>query len=179
MIGWTTITYRSVIMSILAVLVVFAVAMYFIFPSQVKDLLNAAQNQMSKWAGTPPPVQQIKAGQQQANFTAIEGTVRVKKATSNSWINAEQTTPLEKGDVVQTASDGIARINFADGSNYVVKPDSLIVIEENSMNNQQQTNVSVQVTTGTVDLSTPSYTAGSKSDVKVAGAGGAGGPGAS
>jgi hypothetical protein len=170
MIGWTTITYRSVIMTILGIMVLVGVAMYFMFPTQVKDLLNAAQNQISKWAGTPQPVQQVKAGPQQANFTAIEGTVRVKKASSNSWINAEQTTPLERGDVVQTASDGIARINFADGSNYVVKPDSLIVIEENSMNNQQQTNVSVQVTTGTVDLSTPSYTAGSKSDVKVAGA---------
>ena len=170
MIGWTTITYRSVIMTILGIMLLVGVAMYFMFPAQVKDLLNAAQNQISKWAGTPPPVQQVKAGPQQANFTAIEGTVRVKKASSNSWINAEQTTPLERGDVVQTASDGIARINFADGSNYVVKPDSLIVIEENSMNQQQQTNVSVQVTTGTVDLSTPAYTAGSKSDVKVAGA---------
>src|ERR1051326_7918424 len=141
MIGWTTITYRSVIMAIVGVLVLLGIVLYVAFPNQVKELLNAAQNQMSKWAGTPPPVQQIKAGPQQANFTAIEGTVRVKKATSNSWINAEQTTPLEKSDVVQTASDGIARINFADGSNYVVKPDSLIVIEENSMNNQQKTNV--------------------------------------
>lgn len=170
MIGWTTITYRSVIMSILLVLAAVGVAMYFIFPQQVRDILNAAQNQISKWAGTPPPVQQARAGPQQANFTAIEGTVRVKKASSNSWINAEQTTALEKGDVVQTASDGIARINFADGSNYVVKPDSLIVIEENSMNQQQQTNVSVQVTTGTVDLATATFTSGSRSDVKVAGA---------
>jgi urease accessory protein UreE len=169
MIGWTTITYRSVIMTILAIVAAVSLAMYWIFPNQVRDIMNAAQKQLSKWAGTPAPAQ-MRAGPQQANFTAIEGTVRVKKASSNTWVNAEQTTPLERGDVVQTSSDGIARINFADGSNYVVKPDSLIVIEENSMNNQQQTNVSVQVTTGTVDLATATYTTGSKSGVTVAGA---------
>jgi urease accessory protein UreE len=170
MIGWTTITYRSVIMLILGIVLLAAGATYFIFPNQVKSMFDAAQKQLSKWAGTPQPAQQIKAGPQQANFTAIEGSVRVKKASSNTWVNAEQTTALEKGDVVQTAGDGIARINFADGSNYVVKPDSLIVIEENSMNQAQQTNVSVQVTTGTVDLATATYTSGSKSGVTVAGA---------
>jgi hypothetical protein len=51
-----------------------------------------------------------------------------------------------------------------------VKQDSLIVIEENSANDQQQTNVSVAVTTGTVDLTTATYVQGSKSQVIVAGA---------
>jgi hypothetical protein len=51
-----------------------------------------------------------------------------------------------------------------------VKQDSLIVIEENSANDQQQTNVSVAVTTGTVDLTTATYVEGSKSQVVVAGA---------
>jgi hypothetical protein len=44
------------------------------------------------------------------------------------------------------------------------------VIEENSANDQQQTNVSVAVTTGTVDLTTATYVQGSKSQVIVAGA---------
>ncbi len=43
---------------------------------------------------------------------------------------------------------------FTDGTNYTVKPDSLIAIQENSVNSQQQTKVAVQVTTGTVDLAT-------------------------
>jgi len=51
-----------------------------------------------------------------------------------------------------------------------VKQDSLIVIEENSANDQQQTNVAVAVTTGTVDLTTATYVQGSKSQVIVAGA---------
>ena len=80
---------------------------------------------------------------QQAHFTALEGTVRVKKANSNSWVNADYSVPLEKGDVVQTGSEGMAKIVFNDGTNYKVKQDSLIVIEENSANDQQQTNVAV------------------------------------
>src|SRR5690242_17382777 len=108
MIGWTTITYRSVILGILAILLLASVVMYFAFPGPVKSMLNAAQNQLNKWVGNAPPPQTVKAGPQQANFTAIEGTVRVKKAASNSWVEANQTTALEKQDVVQTGSDGIA-----------------------------------------------------------------------
>jgi len=59
---------------------------------------------------------------------------------------------------------------FNDGTSYTVKQDSLIVIEENSANDQQQTNVAVAVSTGTVDLSTATYSQGSKSQVIVAGA---------
>src|ERR1035438_1256426 len=64
----------------------------------------------------------------------------------------------------------MAKIVFNDGTNYTVKQDSLIVIEENSANDQQQTNVSVAVTTGTVDLTTATFVQGSKSQVIVAGA---------
>ena len=87
----------------------------------------------------------------------------MKKASSNSWVTADYNVPLEKGDVVQTGSEGMAKIVFNDGTNYTVKQDSLIVIEENSANDQQQTNVSVAVSTGTVDLTTATYVQGSKS----------------
>ncbi len=85
-------------------------------------------------------------------------------------MTADYNVPLEKGDVVQTGSEGMAKIVFGDGTNYTVKQDSLIVIEENSANEQQQTSVSVAVSTGTVDLATATYMQGSKSQVIVAGA---------
>ena len=107
---------------------------------------------------------------EQAHFTALDGTVKIKKSSSNSWTTADYNIPLEKGDVVQTGSEGMAKIVFNDGTNYTVKQDSLIVIEENSANDQQQTNVAVAVSTGTVDLSTAAYAQGSKSQVIVAGA---------
>jgi hypothetical protein len=64
----------------------------------------------------------------------------------------------------------MAKIVFNDGTNYTIKQDSLIVIEENSTNDQQQTNVSVAVSTGTVDLATATFVQGSRSQVVVAGA---------
>jgi hypothetical protein len=106
----------------------------------------------------------------QAHITALDGTVRVKKSNSNSWVAADYNVPLEKGDVVQTGSEGMAKIVFNDGTNYTVKQDSLIVIEENSANDQQQTSVTVEVSTGTVDLTTATYVQGSKSTVVVDGA---------
>jgi hypothetical protein len=107
---------------------------------------------------------------QQAHFTALDGTVRVKKSNGNSWVTGDYSIPLEKGDIVQTGSEGMAKVVFNDGTSYTVKQDSLIVIEENSANDQQQTNVAVAVSTGTVDLSTATYSQGSKSQVIVAGA---------
>jgi quercetin dioxygenase-like cupin family protein len=173
LIGWTTITYRSVLLMILGVLLLVGIAFYFIFPEQSKAGLAAAGDLMSRVVnritGGQPKVQP-HTGQQQANFTVMEGTVRVKKHDSSTWVSADFNLPLEKGDVVQTGPEGMARIVFADQSSYVVKQDSLIVIEENSMNQKQQTEVTVQVTTGTVDLQTATFTQGSKSGVIATGA---------
>ena len=118
----------------------------------------------------PPPDKSSTGVEKQARFTALDGTVRIKKSSSNTWVTADYNIPLEKGDVVQTGSEGMAKVVFNDGTNYTVKQDSLIVIEENSANDQQQTNVAVAVSTGTVDLSTATYSQGSKSQVIVAGA---------
>src|SRR5579872_3091076 len=162
-------------MIVLAGLVLFFIGLHFAFPQFTENGLKAADHfttgfleKIAGAAGAP-----IKAGAgnaQQAHITALDGTVRIKKSSSNSWVNADYNVPLEKGDVVQTGSEGMAKIVFSDGTNYTVKQDSLIVIEENSANDQQQTNVSVAVSTGTVDLTTATYVQGSKSQVIVAGA---------
>jgi len=175
-IAWTTVTYRSVLLMVLAVALVFFIAVYFTFPQFTQSTMYSAGKTATRLlemvagaAGTPG-----KSGEpgspQQAHITALDGTVRVKKANSNSWVNADYNVPLEKGDVVQTSSEGMAKIVFGDGTNYTVKQDSLIVIEENSANEQQQTNVTVAVSSGTVDLATGTYVQGSKSSVTVAGA---------
>ena len=173
-IGWVTETYSSVLMLIVGAVLVACVATFFTFPQQSHVALDKAQSLISKLvdriSGATQTVDNDERGEQQANFTALEGNVRVKKHSGNTWTAANFNLPLDKGDVVQTGSDGIAKIVFADGTNYVVKQDSLIIIEENSMNNSQQTSVAVQVTTGTVDLATATFTEGSKSQVIVAGA---------
>jgi quercetin dioxygenase-like cupin family protein len=159
---------------ILAVFAVFFIAMRVAFPqfteSSVKAANSAASKLLERVAGMAPPTGTGVSTAQQAHFTALDGTVRVKKGNGNSWIPAGYDIPLEKGDVVQTGSEGMAKVVFNDGTSYTVKQDSLIVIEENSANDQQQTNVAVAVSTGTVDLSTATYSQGSKSQVIVAGA---------
>ncbi|HST09117.1 MAG TPA: hypothetical protein VLL05_01975 [Terriglobales bacterium] len=169
-IAWKTVTYRSVLLIALAVAGVFGVAMHFAFPqftdSTVKAAGNMTTSMLERIAGmAPPPDKSSSGAEKQARFTALEGTVKIKKSSSSTWSTADYNIPLEKGDVVQTGSEGMAKVVFHDGTNYTVKQDSLIVIEENSANDQQQTNVKVAVTTGTVDLSTPAYSQGSRSQV--------------
>jgi hypothetical protein len=156
----------------IAVLVLLGVGLYFVFPQQSKSLLNDLVAGLSRIGlGSNPGKGQAKeVGQQQAHFTNLDGTVRVKKANSTTWDNATYDLPLSKGDVVQTGPEGIAKVVFADGTNYTIKQDSLIVIEDNSTNEAQQTQVAVQVTTGTVDLNTATYSQGSSSRVLIAGA---------
>ncbi len=174
-VAWKTVTYRSVIMALLGAALMFGVVMHEAFPkfsdSSVKAAGHFTTFVLEKVAGLAPPLKAPSAAvSQQAHFTALDGTIRVRKSNGNSWINADYSLPLEKGDVVQTGAEGMAKIVFNDGTNYTVKQDSLIVIEENSANDQQQTSVSVAVTTGTVDLTTATYVQGSTSQVIVAGA---------
>jgi hypothetical protein len=173
-VAWTTVTYRSVVLLSLAAAVVFLVVLRVTFPQFTENGLKAGENAANKLlervAGMAPTTGSGLSTSQQAHFTALDGTVRVKKGNGNSWVKADYSIPLEKGDVVQTGSEGMAKVVFNDGTSYTVKQDSLIVIEENSANDQQQTNVAVAVSTGTVDLSTATYSQGSRSQVIVAGA---------
>jgi hypothetical protein len=115
--------------------------------SLVGDLLNRVAGNNK---GTPGQANMP----QQARFTSFDGTVRVKKVNSNTWVAADYSLPLEKGDVVQTMSEGIAKVAFADGSTYSIQPDSLITIEENTTNADQQVEVAVRLQTGNFQLNT-------------------------
>ncbi|HWX55205.1 MAG TPA: hypothetical protein VN176_11505 [Verrucomicrobiae bacterium] len=174
-ISYVTITYRSVFLALIVVLGVAAIVMYFVFPDTANRWAQAGEVAVGKLlvkmgADSTSHASGLEPGPQQAHFTNIDGTVRVKKVSTNTWITADYSVALEKGDVVQTSSEGIAKIVLTDGTNYTVKPDSLIVVQENSVNSAQQTSVAVTVTTGMVDLATANMTQGSKSQVTVAGA---------
>jgi FecR protein len=173
-IAWKTVTYRSVALLIIGGFAVVLIAIRLTFPqfseNSIKAAGSVADKALERVAGMAPAAGHGASTAQQAHFTALDGTVRVKKGSGNTWVGADYNVPLEKGDVVQTGSEGMAKVVFNDGTSYTVKQDSLIVIEENSSNDQQQTNVAVAVSTGTVDLSTATYSQGSKSQVIVAGA---------
>lgn len=163
-------------MGMFSVLLLAAVVLYFAFPDTANKLIISSQNSFGKLLaklgvgnGNINP-NQPEPGPQQAHFTNIDGTVRVRKASTNTWVVADYSLVLDKGDYVETGGEGIAKVVFTDGTNYTVKPGSLIAIQENSVNAQQQTKVAVQVSSGAVDLATTQLAGGSKSQVIVAGA---------
>jgi hypothetical protein len=171
-ISYVTITYRSVLMGMLAIVLLAFVVMYFAFPDTANKLILSGQIGLGKilnkvGIGGGDPGTTPDPGPQQAHFTNIDGNVRVRKASTNTWVVADYSLALERGDVVQTSPEGMAKVVFTDGTNYTVKPASLITIQENSVNGAQQTKVAVQVTTGKVDLATSTLASGSKSQVIV------------
>jgi len=151
---WTTITYRTIAFFIFLALVVLCLILYLIAPHYFGQKVDQA---LSALSSNHSPAAEVSS-KRDAHFVNIDGTVRVKKAQSQQWIRADYNTSLEKGDFIQTSSDGVARIIFADGTNYVLKPDSLIVVEESHEDPvTKATRVAVQVTSGAVDLSTPRF----------------------
>lgn len=172
-ISYVTITYRSVLLGIASILALIALAMYLTFPVASNRIITASEVHLEKLLtklglGGVPAEAPVEPGPQQAHFTNIDGVVRVKKG-NGSWVQADYSLALERNDVVQTSAEGIAKVSFADGTNYTIRPGSLIVIQENFVNADQKTQVEVQVTTGVVDLTTSKIVPGGKSRVTVDG----------
>ena len=151
---WTTIAYRTIAFFAITGLVLVAFILYLIAPTyfgkKAKQLWGAISAGLVETTST-----EAASTKREAHFVNIDGTVRVRKANSSQWIKGDYNTNLEKGDYVQTGSDGVARITFTDGTNYVLKSDTLIVVEESREDPvTKATRVAVQISAGTVDLST-------------------------
>lgn len=155
-IRWRTVRYRSVALLCGGIFVATVTILLVAFPEWRESLLSWISGRADSSAVDA-------AATRQARFTNLDGGVRVRKANQVEWSPASFSMSLDKGDVVQTAEDGVARIAFADGTLYIVKPDTLIVIEENQIpDNRANSRVAVQVTSGVVDLSTPPATGESR-----------------
>ncbi|MGA8183653.1 MAG: hypothetical protein WB819_08415 [Terriglobia bacterium] len=154
---WTTISYRTIAVYAVLGLVALSFILYLIAPSYFARKARGALHALTagvveNGAGNVAP------SKRDAHFVNLDGTVRVKKAQSPQWAQANYNTNLVTGDFIQTGSDGVARIIFADGTNYVIKPDSLIAVEESGEDPvTRATRVAVQVTSGTVNLSTGKF----------------------
>ena len=84
-----------------------------------------------------------------ARFMSYEGDVRVIRSATREVIVAGNDTQLYPGDTVQTQADGRARINMADGSTVVLRPNSTIIIRDNaSAEDGKRSNVHVVVDSG-------------------------------
>ena len=150
---WFTVSYKQLLLWIAAVLLFTSLGGFALF----KDYVLAKLDRMMQVEGTS----KADSPQRSGKFVNIIGTVKVKKANAIQWTTADMQTVLESGDYIQASSDSYARIIFPEGTIYVMKPDSLIVVQENSEDPQTATKkVSVRVTSGSIDLSTARREAG-------------------
>jgi hypothetical protein len=160
---WHAVTYKTLIVYALLIAAIVGAGMFIVFPS----LYTAVTRKIST-AIESNDSENATGSQTQAKFVNLDGRVQVKKVNSVQWVEADYRTALDKGDLVQTGADGYARVTFADGTNYTVKPGTLITVEENSMVSNRPTSVAVRINTGEVDLSTPTWSSpGSKAAVSV------------
>ena len=90
-----------------------------------------------------------------AQFTALQGSVKVKPVGSVEWVNADLVRALQKNDLVRTAAGASAEIRFFDGTMVQVRPDSLITIEESSEDpSTRRRRVAVKMESGQVAYQT-------------------------
>jgi len=149
---WKAVTYKTVIAYVLLALAIIFAGLYLIKP----DLYQVVLKKIDKAVSDPENESQA-ADQRHAKFVNLDGKVQVKRVNSVQWVEADYRTSLDKGDLVQTGADSNARITFADGTTYTVKPDTLITVEENSTDNNKPTSVAVHINTGEVNLATPNW----------------------
>lgn len=159
---WTTVTYKTVAIYIaLAAVIVFA-GLYLAMPERMSSMVEKVTRKMSgSGDGSATPLMT------QARFVNLDGKVQVKKVNTTQWANADYRMSLDKGDLIQTGTDGVARLTFADGTTYTVKAETLIMVEENTVGPDRPTRVGVSITSGALDLSTAGWEAtGSHAEVR-------------
>jgi hypothetical protein len=148
---WHTVTYKTVAAYAAIIAVILFAALYLLNP----DIYIKAYDRFAKSITSDSDAPAIT--QTQARFVNLDGKVQVKKVNSVNWVDADFHTTLDKGDQIQTSSDGAARITFADGTTYTVKSGTFITVEENSMGRERPSSSGVRINTGQVDLRTPNW----------------------
>jgi len=160
---WTAVTYKTVILCVLLAGALITAGIYVAKPDFFPNLVNKIDKGLANQANAA-----VDADQKRAKFVNLDGKVEVKKKDSIQWVDADFRVTLDKGDQIKTGSDGAARITFADGTTYTMKPDALVTVEENSTQANSPSSSAIGITTGTVDFSTPTFTLSeSKAEVRV------------
>jgi hypothetical protein len=150
---WKAVTYKTVIGYGLLAVAIISGGIYLAKPDLPKILIQKISDRVGD-----PEVEPLTADQKHAKFVNLDGKIEVKKVNSVQWVEADFRTSLDKGDQVKTGADANARITFADGTIYTVKPDTLVTIEENSTENDRPTSVGIGIIGhGSVDLTTSTF----------------------
>ncbi len=158
---WHTVKYRTVALYIIVIAAILLAASYLVFP----DISGTLIKRFSVALG-PHDSGVATISARQARFVNLDGKVQVKKVNSVQWVGADYQLTLDKGDLIQTGPEGVARVAFADGTTYTVKGDTLVTVEENIVDQDHASKVGVHISSGQVDLATGSWEVpGSKAEV--------------
>src|SRR5580704_1372980 len=149
---WHTVKYRTVALYAIVITAIVLSATYLVFPEVSGNVLKKISDAVGN-----PTNGVANPSSRQARFVNLDGKVQVKKANSVQWMNAEYQITLDKGDLIQTGPEGVARIAFADGTQYTVKGDTLVTVEENIVAQDRASQVGVHISSGQVDLATGTW----------------------
>jgi hypothetical protein len=149
---WTTVAYRTVAVYVVLLFAIVMATLYLIYP----DWYGTGFRRLSNALGGRTAAVAVLS-QNQARFVNLDGRVQVKKVNSVQWVPADYRTTLDKGDLIETGSDGAGRLTFVDGTTYTVKADTLVTVEENSVSRDRTTRVGVHISSGAVDLTTGTW----------------------
>ena len=159
---WHTVKYRTVILYAVVLTAIVLAMVYLVFP----DFSGAVLKKIESVGANTNDGVVANLSSRQARFVNLDGKVQVKKVNSVQWVNADYQVTLDKGDLIQTSSEGVARIAFADGTTYTVKGDTLVTVEENLVEQDHASRVGVHISQGQVDLRTATWQVpGSKAEV--------------
>jgi hypothetical protein len=160
---WKAVTYKTVILYIVLALAIIGGGVYLAKPGLYDIVVKKIDDKVGN-----PEAEEVSADQKRAKFVNLDGKVEVKKVNSVQWVDADYRTTLDKGDQIKTGPEGDARITFADGTTYTMKPDALVTVEENNTQANMPSSSAIGITTGTVNWATPTWSlAESKAEVRV------------
>ena len=102
-----------------------------------------------------------------ARFISFDGEVRVVRANTREIQAARANVQLYPGDIVQTQADARALILLVDGSTLLVRPNSVVIIRDNtSVAGGTETRVRVAVDRGQINVRTERQTEGTSNVVE-------------
>ncbi len=142
LIEWTTISYRTIkiwgtILIVIILILGYIVLKPYLFNRNDKDRKTD------------------KLERKAAQFIYFEGNVKVKPLSSTKWLPASEVKEIYPGDLIRTESDGRCKILFFNGTEYEVKPNSLIsVLESYEELSTNKKIVGVELTNGELNLTT-------------------------
>ena len=111
---WTTVTYRTVALYLLMLFAIILAVFYLMNPAWVTNSIDRVERMVSDDSEKGP----ITPGQ--VRFVDLDGAVHGKQVNSLWWESARLGSTLDKGDLIQTGADGLAKLSFPDGTTYTV-----------------------------------------------------------